>query len=396
LDDHRRIAAAAAALALTLSGCGAATTAAVTGGTGASSTTGTAPESATEQLVANVRSGIIRVQTTTCGEVFVGTGFLIGPRLVATVEHVVDGAAAIVLKRNGKPLGSAKVIGEDPARDLALLETKEPLSGYRFKLASRSPRLAEQVVALGFPFGLPLTVTQGSVSGLGRSIPIENVTRRELVQTDAALNPGNSGGPLLATDTGQVIGLVDLGTEANGTSFAVSAKVAGPLLHAWRVAPQTVPLDSCGGLPTASGNLASGSSSRYGYVQAVARIIGNSAAVRKQLIAAVAEARSNPGAAQSAVARVVAARRIELSLAEGMSVPTGSARLQNLLVSAFSLSLRSDTLYQRWIDTGSSGALSSAQANDARTSAAKSRFLTRYNGLRRQVGLGPVGANFRF
>jgi S1-C subfamily serine protease len=51
------------------------------------------------------------------------------------------------------------------------------------------------------------------------------------VQTDAALNPGNSGGPLLATDTGDVIGLVDLGTAANGTSFAVSAAVAQPLLR---------------------------------------------------------------------------------------------------------------------------------------------------------------------
>jgi hypothetical protein len=103
-----------------------------------------------------VRNGIIRIQTTTCDERGVGTGFLVGPRLVGTVEHVVEGAASIVLTRNGKALGSAQVIGEDPARDLALLETKKPVSGYRFRLGSRSPRLAEQVVALGFPFRLPL------------------------------------------------------------------------------------------------------------------------------------------------------------------------------------------------------------------------------------------------
>jgi len=102
------------------------------------------------------------------------------------------------------------------------------------------------VAALGFPLGLPLTVTRGSVSGLDRSIPIVGLVRRRLVQTDAAVNPGNSGGPLLSSDTGVVVGLVDLGTsQANGLAFAVSAQVAGPLLQAWATAPQVVPAASC-------------------------------------------------------------------------------------------------------------------------------------------------------
>jgi S1-C subfamily serine protease len=378
-------------LAAVVSGCGSATPAAAT----------TATVSSTEQLVAKVKSGIIRIQSATCDANYVGTGFLVGPRLVATVEHVVDGSAAIVLKRNGKTIGTAKVIGDDPARDLALLQTNAPIRGYHFTLANRSPQLAESVVAMGFPFGLPLTVTQGSVSGLGRSIPIDNVKRRQLVQTDAAVNPGNSGGPLLATDSGDVIGLVDLGsTAANGTSFAVSSSVAGPLLKAWTVAPQPIPLDSCGGLPVSAargGSLSSsGSSSRYAYAQAVARIIGNSAAVRRQLLAAVAEARSNAAAARTLVSGVVAARRIELSLAEGMSVPAGADQLQRLLVNAFAFSLASDRLYQRWIDTGAAVALQSAEANDNQTTAAKASFLAAYNRLRNQVGLAPIGSNFHF
>jgi serine protease Do len=122
-----------------------------------------------------------------------------------------------------------------------------PISGYVFRLVSRSPRLGEAVAAFGFPLGLPLTVTRGSVSGLDRSIPIEGFVRRRLVQTDAAVNPGNSGGPLISTKTGDVLGLVDLGTsEANGLAFAVSALVAQPLLQAWRAAPQTIAAASCG------------------------------------------------------------------------------------------------------------------------------------------------------
>ena len=197
-------------------------------------------------LVGRVQNAVIRIQTSTCSEQLVGTGFLIGPRLVATVEHVVDGATDITLKRDGRTLGSGVVIGEDPTRDVALVRSSSPISGPTLELSSSAPQLGESVTALGFPFGLPLTVTQGDVSGLDRTVPINGVERSDLLQTDAAINPGNSGGPLLSVSSGQVVGLVDLGTtEANGISFAVAAQVAGPLLQAWRDAPQAVPPATC-------------------------------------------------------------------------------------------------------------------------------------------------------
>ena len=145
-------------------------------------------------LVAAKQDGIIRIETTTCSGGEIGTGFIIGPRLIATVEHVVDGATAVELKRNGRVLGTGVVIGEDATRDVALVRSSAPISGRSCGSASRSPRLGESVAALGFPLGLPLTVTQGAVSGLARTIPIGGIERRDLVQTDAALNRGNSGG----------------------------------------------------------------------------------------------------------------------------------------------------------------------------------------------------------
>jgi len=97
--------------------------------------------------------------------------------------------------------------------------------------------LGDDVAAIGFPLALPLTVTRGSVSGMDRTIPIDGLRRRTLIQTDAAVNPGNSGGPLI-TDNGAVVGLVDLGTtQANGLAFAVSSQVARPLVQAWQAAP---------------------------------------------------------------------------------------------------------------------------------------------------------------
>jgi Trypsin-like peptidase domain len=106
--------------------------------------------------------------------------------------------------------------------------------------------LGEPVVALGFPLGLPLTSTQGTVSGVGRTIPIEGVNRRDMVQTDAAVNPGNSGGPLIDVDSGDVVGLVDLGSsQINGIAFAVSTQIAQPLLQAWQHAPEPVSTAAC-------------------------------------------------------------------------------------------------------------------------------------------------------
>jgi hypothetical protein len=197
-------------------------------------------------LAGRVQRGVIRIETTTCTGTEIGTGFLVGHRLIATVEHVVDGATSITLKRNGQVVGLGTVIGEDPTRDVALVQSSAPISGPVLTLAPRSPRLGESVEALGFPLGLPLTVTQGDVSGLDRTVPINGIERTNLVQTDAAVNPGNSGGPLVSIDTHAVVGLVDLGAEGvNGISFAVSAQVAQPLLQAWADSPQPAPVTGC-------------------------------------------------------------------------------------------------------------------------------------------------------
>jgi hypothetical protein len=212
--------------------------------------TPTAPSTVSfPDLIDRVRSGVVRIEVETCNGSGIGTGIVLGPRHVATVEHVIDGATVIRIKRGGRVLATARVIGFDKARDVALLRTNKLVTGYRFELARRGARLGDAIAALGFPLGLPLTVTRGSVSGLNRTIPIEGVNRRRLVQTDAALNPGNSGGPLIAVETGDVVGLVDLGLRANGLAFAVSAQVARLLLKAWQASPQPTAAPSCASPP---------------------------------------------------------------------------------------------------------------------------------------------------
>ena len=158
-----------------------------------------------------------------------GSGFMFTPDgLVLTNAHVVAGARGIeVLTTTGLRL-SADVLGVDPHTDIALLRVahSQPLPVLELGSA-RAIRVGQLVVAIGNPFGFECTVTAGVVSALGRSL--RATTGRlieDVVQTDAALNPGNSGGPLLDS-AGRVIGVnTAIIAAAQGICFSVSIDIA--------------------------------------------------------------------------------------------------------------------------------------------------------------------------
>jgi len=187
-------------------------------------------------LYRSVSSGVVRIQATTCDGGGVGTGFLIAPDLVATVAHVVNESAALNLTIGEKGAGgttSGVVVGIDFSADVALVRLDRPMKGFVFTMTTVAPSVGQEVAAIGFPQGNPMTFTRGTVSGLDRTIPIENVTRSGMIETDAAINPGNSGGPLLSAE-GQVFGLVDArNMDAEGIGYAVAPNIAHPLLHSW-------------------------------------------------------------------------------------------------------------------------------------------------------------------
>jgi len=158
-----------------------------------------------------------------------GSGFVFTPDgLVLTNAHVVAGARGIeVLTTSGLTL-AADVLGVDPHTDIALLRVanSQPLPVLELGSA-RQIRVGQLVVAIGNPFGYECTVTAGVVSALGRSL--RATTGRlieDVVQTDAALNPGNSGGPLLDSN-GRVIGVnTAIIVAAQGICFSVSIDIA--------------------------------------------------------------------------------------------------------------------------------------------------------------------------
>ncbi len=138
---------------------------------------------------------------------------------ILTDEHVVDGATSVTVTfENGTKVG-AKVVGTDPSTDVAVIHVNVPASElHPIAFAdSSNAQVGDPVVAIGSPFSLPETVTQGIVSQVGRSITApNNYTITGAIQTDAAINPGNSGGPLL-DGNGHVLGLSDQ-IETNNTT----------------------------------------------------------------------------------------------------------------------------------------------------------------------------------
>jgi S1-C subfamily serine protease len=224
------------------------------------------------QIYAKDGSGVVEIDATTAGTAqsspfypdgspgaqVQGTGFVIdGNGDIVTNEHVVAGASSVNVKFADGSTYKATVVGADASTDVAVIKVAAPAGElHPLTLASSSVAVGDPVVAIGDPFGLDNTVTVGIVSAIAREIVSPNNTPIEnAIQTDAAINHGNSGGPLLNL-RGEVIGITSqIASSAggnNGVGFALPSSTVkqvvtqllanGKALHArLGVRVQTIP-----------------------------------------------------------------------------------------------------------------------------------------------------------
>ncbi len=208
-------------------------------------------------VVTAVRPSVLRIENAACdGSTFVGSGFAMGDWVV-TNRHVVEDYSKLVVRlTDDRRLAPTRVL-VSVTDDLALLRMGEALPSLTW--ASAPPRVADEVAALGFPEAIGFSFAKGSVSALDVSLEYPGAPLRGLLQTDTAVNFGNSGGPLINRQ-GEVVGVVVLTlSNTEGLAFAidatraarfVSGQVGRPLAACTR--RPAAPLSSSSSVPPAN------------------------------------------------------------------------------------------------------------------------------------------------
>jgi S1-C subfamily serine protease len=175
--------------------------------------------------VVNLRAGRGRGEGSGSGVLFTPDGFLL------TNHHVVQGNQRVRIRLNDGQQVGGHIVGADPWSDLAIVQAEAAGLPYAPFGNSAALRVGQLVVAIGSPFGFESTVTAGVISALGRTLrSITGHLVDNVIQTDAALNPGNSGGPLVDS-RGQVIGInTAIIRPAQGICFAIPVNMAKHIL----------------------------------------------------------------------------------------------------------------------------------------------------------------------
>jgi putative serine protease PepD len=195
--------------------------------------------SSTAALYKRVKDAVVEVRTGAGGETpfgeqapqeGTGSGFVIDEEgHIVTNQHVVEGASSVRVEFVDGTEVDAEVVGTDPSTDIAVLDVDRPsseLTPLRFA-ATGALEVGNSVIVLGSPFGLEGTLTTGVISAVGREIQSPNgFTIENAVQTDAALNRGNSGGPVLDTQ-GRVVGVAAQIRSESGGSDGVGYAIPG-------------------------------------------------------------------------------------------------------------------------------------------------------------------------
>lgn len=181
------------------------------------------------ELYDDIAGGVVELSLPAPEEPFQergGSGFLIGTEQLVTNAHVVGSADSVDVRFRDHDWREGSILATDPHSDLAIIDVEDvPEYAHDLSLGTDIPEIGLPVMAIGSPFGFGGSASTGIVSGVNRSLPSPSgFSIPAAIQTDAAVNPGSSGGPLVNLDR-DVMGVVFAGTGQN-VGFAISAPLA--------------------------------------------------------------------------------------------------------------------------------------------------------------------------
>ena len=195
-------------------------------------------------MVERVAPSVVQIRARGQASAGIGSGVVIDRSgHIVTNDHVVQGAVTIVVELHDGTVVAAELLGSDPSNDLAVIRARIPDGSAVPAVFGDSDivRVGEPVFAIGNPFDLDFTVTSGIVSGIDREAHQHLGGRpvRGVIQTDAAVNPGNSGGPLFNAQ-GEVIGITTAVENPAGQSFFIGIGYAVPSNTVLRYIPEMI------------------------------------------------------------------------------------------------------------------------------------------------------------
>jgi S1-C subfamily serine protease len=201
---------------------------------------GTTIETQQEAAIAKVEPTVVELKVTTAQGLQIGSGVIIDAKGdIVTNNHIVSGEQSIVAVLYNGNTEQAQLVGTDTTDDLAVVRI-QPFTNMTVAQIGDSSRLVvgQEVLAIGNPLGITQTATQGIVSALNRSVTESTgTTISNAIQTDAAVNPGNSGGALINLQ-GELVGIPTLtavntetNTVANGVSFAIPSNLVQTVIQ---------------------------------------------------------------------------------------------------------------------------------------------------------------------
>ncbi len=205
-----------------------------------SSSTGTNIETQQEAAIATIEPAVVELKVKTAQGLQIGSGVIIDTKGdIVSNNHVVNGAQTIEAVLYNGTTEQAQLVGTDAADDMAVVRIT-PFAHMTVAKIGDSSKLVvgQEVLAVGNPLGITETATEGMVSALNRSVTESTgTTISQAIQTDAAVNPGNSGGALINLQ-GELIGIPTLTavntetkTAANGVSFAIPSNLVATVVH---------------------------------------------------------------------------------------------------------------------------------------------------------------------